>query len=252
MCLIVFAKDYHPDYKLILAANRDEFFERPSLPAHFWEDEPILAGKDIKAGGTWCGITKTGRIAAITNYRDIKAFKKDALSRGKIVTDYLSGTSSPELYSKGLIDSAKLYNGYSLIFGNKSELYFFSNQTNKLQKIESGIHGLSNHLLDTPWFNVNNGKELLKKAIESDNLIDNLFLLLRDKKLSSVNELPDTGLDKETERKISSIFVELKDYGTRSSTVILIDKNDKVTFIEKSLNTNKEWVTNKFEFELLV
>src|SRR5690554_8106580 len=107
MCLIVFAKDYHPDYKLILAANRDEFFERPSLPAHFWEDEPILAGKDIKAGGTWCGITKTGRIAAITNYRDIKAFKKDALSRGKIVTDYLSGTSSPELYSKGLIDSAR-------------------------------------------------------------------------------------------------------------------------------------------------
>ncbi len=253
MCLIVFAKNYHPEYKLIFAANRDEFYERPALPVHFWNDEPILAGKDLKAEGTWCGITKHGRFAAITNYRNLKSIKKNAVSRGKIVTDFLTGTSSPKFYSKGLADSANQYNGYSLIFGNKSNLYFFSNQTKKLAEIENGIHGLSNHLLDTPWFNVERGKDFMKKAIEkNDNLVDDLFAMLSDNTISPNDELPETGLDKETERKISSIFVELPEYGTRSSTVLLIDKNDKVSFIEKALNANKEWITNKFEFELLI
>lgn len=252
MCLIVLACNYHPDYKLILAANRDEFYDRPALPAHFWKEDPILAGKDLKEGGTWCGITKTGRIAAITNYRNLKAIKKNAVSRGKIVTDYLTGTSAPELYSKGLADSANQYNGYSLIFGSQSELFFFSNQNKKLIKLESGIYGASNHLLDTPWFNVKRGKELLKNAVnKGDNIIDDLFTMLSDKTISPEDELPETGLPKDVERNISSIFVETPDYGTRSSIVVLIDKNDKVTFIEKSLDTNKEWITNKFEFELL-
>jgi uncharacterized protein with NRDE domain len=252
MCLIVLAYKHHPDYKLIFAANRDEFYERPASPIHFWKDEPILAGKDLKEGGTWCGITKNGRFAAITNYRNIKAIKKDAVSRGKIVTDYLTGTSSPELYSKGLADSANQYNGYSLIFGDQSDLFFFSNQNKKLVKLDNGIHGLSNHLLDTPWFNVRRGKELLKQIIEKENnLADDLFTLLIDKTASPEDELPDTGLKKEIEKQISSIFVEIPDYGTRSSTVILIDQKDNVTFIEKSLDSNKEWITNKFNFELL-
>lgn len=252
MCLIVFAYNYHPDYKLIFAANRDEFYSRPSSPAHFWKDEPILAGKDLKEGGTWCGVTKNGRFAAVTNYRNLKAIKKDALSRGRIVTDFLTGTSSPEFYSKGLADSANQYNGYSLIFGLNENLFFFSNQEKKIIKIESGIHALSNHLLNTPWFNVTRGKDLLKKAInQGSNLIDELFNLLSDKTTSSEDKLPETGLDKDTERKISSIFVETTDYGTRSSTVILLDKNNNVAYIEKSLDTNKEWITNKFNFELL-
>lgn len=254
MCLIVLAQNYHPDYKLIFAANRDEFYERPSSPAEFWKDEPsLLAGKDLKEGGTWCGITKNGRFAAITNYRDIKSIKKDVVSRGRIVTDYLTGTSSPELYSKGLKEAANLYNGYSLVLGDKSNLFFFSNQTKKLIKIKSGIHGLSNHLLDTPWFNVKRGKELLKRAIDKrDNLADSLFELLEDKTISPEEELPDTGLSKAIERKISSIFVESPDYGTRSSTIILIDKKDNIIFMEKSLDTqNKKWTINAYKFELL-
>ncbi len=252
MCLIVLSYNNHSEYKLIFAANRDEFYERPSSPVHFWKNEPVLAGKDLKESGTWCGITKNGRFAAITNYRNIKSIKKDAVSRGKIVSDFLTGTSSPELYSKGLADSANLYNGYSLIFGDQSDLYFFSNQNKKLLKIESGIHGLSNHLLDTPWFNVKRGTELLKQAIEKeDNLTERLFTLLSDKIISPDDELPDTGLDKDIEKKISSIFVETSDYGTRSSTIILIDQNNQVTFIEKSLSTNKDWITNKFNFEIL-
>jgi uncharacterized protein with NRDE domain len=255
MCLIVLAYNYHPDYKLIFAANRDEFYERPSSPADFWKDEPsLLAGKDLKEGGTWCGITKNGRFAAITNYRDLKSIKKDALSRGGIVKDFLTGTSSPELYSKGLKEAANLYNGYSLVFGDKSGLFFFSNQIKKLIKIEAGIHGLSNHLLDTPWFNVKRGKELLKRAVDKEiNLVDNLFELLADKKTSPEEELPDTGLSKEVEKKISSIFVESADYGTRSSTVILIDKKDNVIFMEKSLDTqNRRWTINAYKFELLL
>jgi len=255
MCLIVMAYNYHPEYKLIFAANRDEFYKRPSSGADFWKDEPsLLAGKDLKEGGTWCGITKNGRFAAITNYRDMKLIKEDVLSRGSIVTDFLLGTSSPELYSKGLADSADLYNGYGLIFGNKSELFFFSNQTKKINKIEAGIHGLSNHLLNTPWFKVKRGKELLKKAIDNKaTLVDDLFIMLSDKTLSPEKELPDTGLSKDIEKSISSIFVETPDYGTRSSTVILIDKNDNVTFIEKSLNTeDKKWEINAYKFKLLL
>jgi uncharacterized protein with NRDE domain len=248
------AYNYDPDYKLIFAANRDEFYERPSSAADFWKDEPsLLAGKDFKEGGTWCGITKSGRFAAITNYRNMKSIKKDALSRGTIVTDFLLGSSSPELYSKGLTDSADLYNSYGFIFGNKSELFFFSNQTKKNNKIEAGIHGLSNHLLNTPWFKVTRGKELLKKAINNkDTLVDDLFVMLSDETPSPEDQLPDTGLSKDVEKSTSSIFVETPDYGTRSSTVILIDKNDNVTFIEKSLNTqNKEWTINAYRVELL-
>jgi len=255
MCLIVIGYNYHPDYKLIFAANRDEFYQRPSSPADFWNDEPsLLAGKDLKEGGTWCGITKNGRFAAITNYRNMKSIKKDALSRGRIVTDFLLGTSSPETYSKGLMESSDLYNGFGLIFGDGSELYFFSSKTKKYVKIETGIHGLSNHLLDTPWFKVRRGKELLRKAIDKgDTLVDDLFLMLADKTLSPENELPDTGLPKEIEKSISSIFVETPDYGTRSSTVILIDKKDNVTFIEKSLDTQtKKWTINAFKFEMLL
>ncbi len=252
MCIIVLAYNHHQDYKLILAANRDEFYERPSLQAHYWKDEPILAGKDLKEGGTWCGINKNGRIAAITNYRDLKSIKKDAVSRGKIVTDYLLGYSSPELYSKGLKDSSKQFNGYSLIFGNREDLYFFSNRSKDAIKLEPGIHGLSNHLLNTPWFNVKRAKELLKNAVDKgNNLINDLLKLLSDKTLSPDDELPETGLKKEIEKSISSIFVETPEYGTRASTVILIDKNDKVIFAEKSLNQNKEWVTNNFEFKIL-
>jgi uncharacterized protein with NRDE domain len=255
MCLIVIGYNYHPDYKLIFAANRDEFYQRPSSPADFWIDEPsLLAGKDLKEGGTWCGITKNGRFAAITNYRDMKSIKKDALSRGRIVTDFLLGTSSPETYSKGLIESSDLYNGYGLIFGDRNDLFFFSNQTKKLIKIKPGVHGLSNHLLDTPWFKVKKGKELLKKAIDKkDTLVDDLFLMLSDKTFSPKNELPDTGLPKEIEKSISSIFVETPDYGTHSSTVILIDKKDTVTFIEKSLDTQtKKWTINAFKFEMVI
>ncbi|HSP87785.1 MAG TPA: NRDE family protein [Ignavibacteriaceae bacterium] len=253
MCLIVLAYNHHPDYKLIFAANRDEFYERPTLSAHFWKNDPILAGKDLKEGGTWCGITKAGRFAAITNYRNIKTIKKDALSRGKIVTDYLTGTSTPELYSKGLADSANQYNGYCLIFGDETGLFFFSNQNKKFIKIEAGIHGLSNHLLDTPWFNVKRGRELLKQAVDKkDNLVDDLFSLLRDKTLSPDEELPETGLKKEIEKQISSVYVETPDYGTRSSTVILIDQKNNVTFIEKSLDADKNWITNEFSIELLI
>jgi uncharacterized protein with NRDE domain len=255
MCLIVIGYNHHPDYRLIFAANRDEFYQRPSSAADFWIDESsLLAGRDLKEGGTWCGITKNGRFAAITNYRDMKSIKQNALSRGRIVTDFLLGTSSPELHSKNLIESSDLYNSYGLIFGNGNELFFFSNQTKELVKIKAGIHGLSNHLLDTPWFKVRKGKELLKNAIDKrDTLVDDLFLMLSDKTISPEKELPDTGLPKEIEKRISPIFVETPDYGTRSSTVILIDKKDNVTFIEKSLDTKtKKWTINAFKFEIVL
>ena len=255
MCLIVMSYKHHPDYKLIFAANRDEFYERPASPAAFWSEEPsLLAGKDLKEGGTWCGITKTGRLAAITNYRDMKSIKKNAVSRGKIVIDFLTGRSSPELYGKALKDSAEQYNGYSLIFGNKSDLYFFSNRKKELVEIKAGVHGLSNHLLNTPWYNVERSKALFNKAIEkgNNNLIDELFGLLSDDTPTTDDNLPDTGLDPKLERAISPIFTKTDVYGTRSSTVILIDNNGNVNFIERSLDSStKEWKTSSYDFQIL-
>ncbi len=253
MCLIVFANNYHPDYKLILAANRDEFYKRPALPAKFWDDHPeLLAGKDLEAGGTWLGISKNGRFSAITNFRDPESLKKTKTSRGQLTTDFLLSSTSPEDYIKSLINAAGNYNGFNLLVGTLSDLYFFSNRLEKPQKLKPGVYGLSNHLLDTPWTKVVKSKNALKEIIKDDKLsVDKLFELLSDTTVPPDNELPDTGVGIEIERIAAPVFIKNEFYGTRSSTVILIDKNDNVLFVEKSLDTETDkWIESRFEFKI--
>ena len=152
MWLIVFANNFLEDYKLIFATNRDEFYNRPSEQAEFWKEHPdLLAGKDLQAGGTWMGITRQGRFAAITNFRDLKNHRTDAPSRGKLTLDFLINDSSPEEYYNRLKPTLNDFNGFNLLLGSVDELYYFSNKTEELQKLESGIHGISNAVLDTPW-----------------------------------------------------------------------------------------------------
>ncbi len=237
MCLILFSYAKHPHYKLVLASNRDEFYARPTLPLAKWSGKKTFwAGKDIQNNGSWMGITKDLRIAAITNYRDPSLIKKDAPSRGLLVRNYLESNQLPFDYLNEIKPTAVNYNGFNLIAGDRDELYYFSNVSGKIEKIVPGLHGLSNRFLDTPWPKVKNGKEKLAailsqpKAIESDDI----FALLNDKSIAPDQELPDTGVGLELERMLSAIFIKSENYGTRASSIILIDKDDRVTFIEKS------------------
>ncbi|HEX2769677.1 MAG TPA: NRDE family protein [Geobacteraceae bacterium] len=243
MCLILLAFDAHPLFRLILAANRDEFFSRPAAPAAFRDDSPqILAGRDLKDGGTWLGLTRTGRIAAITNYRDPRSERKDAPSRGGLVSGFLRGSMSVDDYLAFLSREGTAYNGFNLIFGDMRRLCWFSNHSALPQFLEPGIHGLSNHLLDTPWPKVSHGKEALERLVAPGKNIesDALLAILAARTVVPDNLLPDTGVGIELERLLSPIFISAPTYGTRSSTIILIDREGEVTFIEKTYNGQPE------------
>ena len=253
MCLIVFAYHVHPSYRLILAANRDEFYERPSASADFWKDHPdVLAGRDLKSGGTWLGITKNGKMSAVTNYRDPLTLKSDARSRGKLVSRYLTDKQNPEQYLKRITPQVDRYNGFNLLLGDSNDLFVFSSR-GETQKLKPGIYGLSNHLLDSPWPKVVRSRKMLKAALEKkgDDLEEALFGLLADRRVPPDDKLPFTGIGMEWERLLSSIFIESPIYGTRSSTVLLIGKNRRVRFVEKVFDGQKEpWIVSRFSFVL--
>jgi uncharacterized protein with NRDE domain len=253
MCLIFVAIDAHPNYRTVIAANRDEFYDRPTAPASFWTDAPeLLAGRDLRAGGTWIGITRTGRIAALTNYRDPGPVKSDAPSRGKLVSDFLLGREDPVGYLERLSRIAHSYNGFSLIVGKTAEFYYYSNREEKIRTLCPGIHGLSNHLLDTPWPKVEKGKEVLGRFLAEENLsLERVLDMLLDRTVAMDESLPDTGVGLEWERILSPIFIMSATYGTRSSTIILVDRNGMATFTERSFDRGIEgFPTVKYSFLL--
>ncbi|MDE3839305.1 hypothetical protein C0966_08050 [Bacillus methanolicus] len=251
MCLILFAYRVHPDYPLILAANRDEFYERPTAPAAFWDDHPsVLAGRDLEKGGTWMGVTRTGRFAAITNYRAPGHDRSDAKSRGFLVSDFLTGTDKPKEYLEIVQQDRGLYNGFNLLVGDTESLYYYSPILNEISKVEPGIHGLSNAVLDTPWPKIKKGKEELTQAI-SNNIIDEALLLsiLSDSEEAPEEELPDTGIGREWEKMLSPIFIKSSTYGTRASTILIIDNDNNIVFNEKSLLPElQQWKQSRFTF----
>ncbi len=243
----------HPGYNLIVAANRDEFYNRPAVPANYWdENKNILAGRDLLAGGTWLGVTKKGRFAAVTNYRDMSKTEPLATTRGNLTREFLSSGISPELYGDKIVREAADYSGYNLIFGDGRELFYFSNRSGKLVKLTPGIYGLSNHLLDTPWPKVRKSKTSFKKILSNKNISEEeLFKLLSDTSLPPDESLPDTGLSLEIERAVSPIFVKTPLYGTRSSTVIFWNKRDEIKFIEKSLDvSSNKWIASEYDFKI--
>ncbi|MBE0572629.1 MAG: NRDE family protein [Ignavibacteriaceae bacterium] len=253
MCLIVFANNVLEDYKLIFAANRDEFYNRPSEQAEFWKEHPdLLAGKDLQAGGTWMGITKQGKFAAITNFRDLKNHRNDAPSRGNLTLDFLVSDVTPEEYYNKLKSTLADYNGFNLILGDVDELFYFSNKTQVLQKLEPGIHGISNAILDTPWPKVEKSKRQLKNLIEQHNIHPwEVLNLLDDTSPAKDEELPDTGVGMELERRLSSIFIKSEKYGTRSSTIVTVDIDNKVRFVEKTYFANTGRFSNR-DFSFII
>jgi len=239
VCLIIFAYRSHPDYRLVLAANRDEFYNRPTRQVAFWDDTPgILAGRDLKAGGTWMGITKTGRFAAITNYREVGLTREDAPSRGDLVKNFLIGNSTPHDYLKTVQYKCQTYNGFNLIIGDTKNLLYYSNRDGNIRNIEPGIHGLSNHLLDTPWPKVNQGTSGLRALMlqKKDFSQEDIFTVMADRSTPLDKELPDTGVGLEWERILSPMFITSDDYGTRSSSIVLWEHTGSVTFLERTFD----------------
>jgi len=253
MCLIFFALHQHPKYKLIVAANRDEFYNRKTASADFWPDQPhILGGRDLEAGGTWMGITRNGRISMITNYRDPHNIDPHAPSRGQLVADFLQGEQAPDTFLKQIEPSAKAYNGFNLVTGTPDELAYFSNYRDGVDKLEKGIYGLSNHLLDSPWPKVVKGKNRFKEIIGGQDVLpEALFEFMFDDAQAADDQLPDTGVGLERERVLSSMFIKSPGYGTRCSTVIFIDNENHVRFSERVFDTSTFTFTEKtFTFQV--
>ncbi|MCL4152866.1 UNVERIFIED_CONTAM: hypothetical protein GTU68_011223 [Idotea baltica] len=237
MCLILFAFQGHPKYPLVIAANRDEFYKRPTKRAGWWKDHPdILAGRDLKGGGSWMGVNKQGQFAALTNVREPAKFDPDAPSRGPLVIDFLINNPDPSQYLKGISESDKEFNGYNLILGNKDHLFYSSNRSVEAKAILPGVYGLSNDQLDTPWPKVERGKKGLQAFLSNDDLVssaDSLFNILKNSNLALDEELPYTGVSLEWERRLSPMFIESPEYGTMVSTVLLIDESGEIYFEER-------------------
>lgn len=272
MCLIVFSYKERADYPLIFAGNRDEFHGRPSAPARFWIDHPhVLAGRDLKAGGTWLGVTRNGRFATVTNYREPDDGSTGFRSRGELVTRFLLGSDSPESYIADLERRGSDYKGFNLILGAAGSLYYCSNRSSRdtggaaageqkqydaaavlhqsedaavgprIRPIEAGLHGLSNEQLDTPWPKVRRAKALFREAVgEHEPTPDSLLELLADTHQASVDQISSSGLDTESERALSSIFIKGDVYGTRASTVVLVRNDGLVVFAERTFGPGGE------------
>jgi uncharacterized protein with NRDE domain len=240
MCLILIAFDSHPEYSLIVAANRDEFYDRPTAPAEFWSDSPeVLGGRDLKVGGTWLGIDRSGRFAAVTNYRQGQREAVAPRSRGHLVSDYLTTATDAPTHLERVERDAALYNGFNLILGNAQELFYYSNREGSRRRLGPGVYGLSNHLLDTPWPKVTSGKTALSALLGGGSeLIPDLLNLLSDRGQASDDSLPQTGVSLAWERLLSAAFISSSSYGTRSSTVLLVGRNGGVVLVERSFGPN--------------
>lgn len=268
MCLIFFSYDMHSDCQLLVAANRDEFYDRPTSPLGFWKDLPyILAGRDLKNSGTWMGITRTGRFAAITNFREhpVSHFQDGAgeqpPSRGLLVSNFLAGKESPGTYLEHVRSTGHRYNGFNLLIGDSSGLFYYSNRKNYIQRLKPGLYGLSNHILDTPWPKVKKGKACLKTLLfscshgplpDQGDFFEDIFHILGDRSRPPDDSLPDTGVGISWEKILSPLFVTSEIYGTRSSSILLMEKTGKTTFLERTFIPSKsgpvEHKTRRFNF----
>jgi uncharacterized protein with NRDE domain len=254
VCLILVAWQAHPDYPLVIAANRDEFYARRTASADFLAEFPqVLAGRDLEAGGTWLGITREGRFAALTNYRDPANQKPKAPSRGKLVADFLTGDTDIDTYLDSL--SAADYNGFNLLLGNfenkNSRLLAFSNVSTDRHELTPGIYGLSNHLLDTPWPKVGAGKTALNDALAALPDETALFHLLHDDTIHPDDTLPATGVSLDWERLLSAAFIRSPEYGTRCSTLVKVGASGTATLDEQTwLPGNQAGERRRFQFPL--
>lgn len=252
MCLITFAWKSHPRYMLVLAANRDEFFTRPTAPLFQWENG-IYAGKDLKGGGTWMGIHPKGRFAALTNYRDLKNLKDKPVSRGKLVLDFLEDHSSPKSYLNSLKDKQDQFDGFNLLVGDQEEMWYLSNYGEKPIEVPKGIHGLSNSLINVPWKKVQESKLRLQEVMKQDEIdLRDLLEVNMGREEENVENLPETGLPLEIEKAVSAAFIApINRYGTVGISGLLWEKDSqKVQFLEKQVLESGGYMDREVEFNI--
>jgi uncharacterized protein with NRDE domain len=253
MCLILFAVDAHPEYSLVLAANRDEFYARPSAPAAFWEEAPqVLGGRDLTKGGSWLGVNSKGQWCAVTNYRDGSTIAPSGRSRGSLVSNFLTEKHAPYDYATKLAQAEPMA-GYNLILGDESVVCHTSNRGMPATRLSPGIYGLSNHLLNTAWPKVERGRAALASALQgpATQLRDELFDLLQDRTVAADEALPDTGVGASLEKILSAAFIQTPNYGTRCSTVLLIGRDRTVVFEERGFGeADAAFAPRRFEFAL--
>lgn len=255
MCLVLFAWQSHPRYALVLAANRDEFHERPAAPVAWWSDAPgVLAGRDLEAGGTWMGVNRGGRFAALTNYREPAAPGEfSPKSRGELVHQFLAEPGPPFEHANRVAQAGENYSGFNLLLGHRDEMAWVSNRGMQTSRVEPGIHGLSNHLLNTHWPKVSVGKEKLHAALASDEeseITESLFTLLTDRNAATgaLPERVESGLT--AEHLARHFFIVSPVYGTRCSSVILLGHDGTVFLEERRFDPHgKESGRGRFFFQ---
>jgi len=245
MCILFIAIEQHPKYPLIICANRDEFHQRPTQAMHVWQQPKILAGKDLQAGGTWLGLTDTGKFAALTNFRKLPLSKGEKKSRGDLVLKALANTNGN--ISEELVKHAKFYHGYNLIHGSLNQLSCYDSVNNRTHELPKGVHSICNGALDDIWPKMTNGEQLLKEAINQNvNLcIDDLFYLMSNDKQSLPELLPSTGLSEEWEQLLSAIFIVSPTYGTRTTSIIMQDISGNVDVYDRSYASSGECTDNQ-------
>lgn len=253
MCLILFAHDAHPRYRLVLAANRDEFHGRPAAAAGWWDDAPwVLGGRDLQGGGSWLGVTRGGRWAAVTNVREAGRERSGAPSRGHLVGDFLRGAEGAAAYAERVARGAAEFNGFNLLVGDAEGVHWLSNRGPGPRRLEPGVYGVSNHLLDTDWPKVRRGKRALAELLGSPELEpDSLLELLMDRAVAADHELPDTGVGLRMERLLSAPFIALPEYGTRASTALLVERAGNAHLAERAFAAPPApWSERRYRFPL--
>jgi uncharacterized protein with NRDE domain len=268
MCLLVLAWKAHPRYRLVVAANRDEFHDRPAAPLAWWADDGrILAGRDLQGSGTWMGAARSGRFGIVTNFRDLEQPPApSAPSRGDLVTRFLTGATSPKEYLDDLRGRAPRYAGFNLLVGGPRALYYFSNRDGLAGRaLAGGVYGLSNHWLDSPWPKLLRTKSRMAQLVTAGSVEpESLFALLADRTPADDEEIPETGLPPEWERALSAPFVVHGRYGTRCSTLLYVERGGRTTMLERrfdeagsltgstrlafdSMEVPERWFDNEYE-----
>lgn len=236
MCLVAFSWKNHSNFPLIISANRDEFFDRPTQSIHQW-DTGIFAGRDLRGGGTWMGFHPNGRWALLTNYRDFNRPQRGEVSRGKLVQNFLEREESPEQYLKRIFKDKDRYEGFNLLVSDGDKLFYMSNYKNEFEEIQPGIHGLSNGLINDPWPKVDLAKKQLSEVISREINEETLLSILKSPETHPLEILPKTGAPKPMEIGLSAQLIRLPpNYGTVSASAIIRDLEGNTLFTERTFD----------------
>jgi len=249
MCLIALSICQHPDYPLILAANRDEFHARPTKEAHWWPDKPdVVGGQDLQAGGTWLALHRAGRFATVTNFRDAQLPEAGHRSRGHLVTGFLGSDLTPSDYLDTIEEDR--YAGFNLIVGTVNDVAYLSNREEGMRRLAAGTYGLSNALLDGPWHKVEHSRKKLAAVVTGDTVNEtSLLRLMNDRGKAPVADVEAGHLDFETAHAVTAPFIVMPDYGTRCTTIVLADKHGKWRMTERRFDpAGQQTGESKFSF----